>query len=145
VCDWKKMLLLGFVVWLVPFLAAFAFYTPKGELMVDETFFKSLMIVIGSFSGGLAAIYYFRGIKSEWAKEGAIAGAAWVAENWLLDALVLLPMAGIDVGTYFFHTGLRYFSIAFATAAVGAALEERGNTGVKAGPAGRKSRSVLPE
>jgi hypothetical protein len=46
--KYLKIVLFGFILWLVPFIAGFFFIDAKGNFLIPETFFKSIMIVVGS-------------------------------------------------------------------------------------------------
>ena len=67
---------LGFVAWLVPFLASFAFYGGQG-LMVDIFVFKTIMILVGAATSLVLFPYYFRIINADFVREGAIVGGIW--------------------------------------------------------------------
>ena len=54
-----KIVLFGIIVWLVPFLAGFPFIDQEGNFIISETFFKSIMIVIGGIIGVILA-YCFK-------------------------------------------------------------------------------------
>ncbi len=79
-------ILYGFLAWLIPFVASFFFYTREGELTINILFFKSIMIVVGSFS----------------------AGSTWFGIKILLDLLVLIPMSGMSIADYFTQIGIMY-------------------------------------
>ena len=88
-----KIVWMGVVIWLVPFVIAFGFYDRSGQLTIDHDLFKSLMIVISSLVGCFAIIRYFKNVEKDFIKEGWIVGIAWLLINWLLDVVILVPMA----------------------------------------------------
>jgi uncharacterized membrane protein YpjA len=55
--------------------------------------------------------------------EGVIIGIAWLAINWLLDIMILLPLSGMTINTYFAQIGLRYLVIPFMSIAIGYSVE----------------------
>ncbi len=48
--KYLKMGLFGFLIWLIPFVIGFLFYSPQGQLLVDALVFKSIMVVVGSIT-----------------------------------------------------------------------------------------------
>ena len=112
----------GFLAWLVPFVAAFAFYTREGTLMIEVNLFKSIMIVVGSGFGAYLLIRYFKRIDSGFLREGIVVGIVWFAVSIVLDLLILIPMSGMSVPDYFAQIGLRYLAMPAMSIAVGACL-----------------------
>ena len=122
-CDWKRALALGFIMWLVPFVVSFMLYSRDGKMLVSQAFFDSVMIFTGSLVGAVCVVRYFRRVRSDFAKEGLIVGAIWLVENWALDIAILLPMSKMALGDYFMNIGLGYFAMFFTAAAVGFSAE----------------------
>ncbi|MFA6049490.1 MAG: hypothetical protein WC792_06105 [Candidatus Micrarchaeia archaeon] len=119
-----RIALFGCLIWIIPFALSIFFYSPKGELLVQKEFFKSIMVASGSVSAGILIIRYFGKVDGGYLAEGAIAGVAWLAINWLLDILVLIPMAGMALQAYFMEIGLRYLAIPAMAMAAGAVAEK---------------------
>jgi len=117
--DAKRLIGFGVLSWLVPFLASVLFYGPGGTLLVGENLFKSLMIVIGAGVGALLLVLYFRRVKERAVCEAWVLGVSWLAINWVLDLIVLLPFSGQTPVEYFADIGLRYLMILFMALAVG--------------------------
>jgi hypothetical protein len=114
-----RLLLYGALTWLVPFLAAVPFYGPGGDLLVDASLFKSVMVVVGGVMGALLLVLWFDGVHAHHLREGAVVGGVWLAMNWALDLLVLVPLAGMDIAAYFAQIGLRYLLIPTMAIAIG--------------------------
>ena len=108
--------------WLVPFVVGFFFYNQEGQLRIDIFLFKSIMIVVGSVTGALFLSLYFRKVTERYCREGILIGLIWLAINWALDFGVLIPMSGMDVGTYAAQIGLRYLMIPVFSVMLGCAL-----------------------
>jgi len=123
--KYLKNILYGFLAWLIPFVASFFFYTREGELTINILFFKSIMIVVGSFSAAFLLVSYFKIIKTDYFKEGIIVGSTWFGINILLDLLVLIPMSGMLITDYFTQIGIMYLAIPAMSIAVGTALENK--------------------
>lgn len=117
------LLLFGFLSWLIPFLISVPFYSIQGVLLVDVFLFKSIMIVVGSLVGTLLMVLLFLRIRKGYLREGILIGFSWLVINWVMDGLVLLPMSGMDVATYFSQIGVRYLVIPIIAVGMGFVLE----------------------
>lgn len=118
----KKTLLYGFLVWLLPFLVAIPFYSRDGQPLIDIFLLKSIMIIVGSVAGAVFLILYFKKVTENYLNEGLIIGLIWLAINWILDFIILVPMTGIDITTYFTQIGLRYLTIPIFSVTIGLLL-----------------------
>ena len=123
--KYLKNILYGFLAWLIPFVASFFFYTREGELTIDIFLFKSIMIVIGSFSAAFLLVSYFKKIDADYFNEGIIVGFTWFGLNNILDILILIPMSGMSIADYFIQIGIRYLAIPAMSIAVGTALQNK--------------------
>jgi len=118
------LLLFGFLMWLLPFLASFFFYDPAAARMtIDNDFFKSIMVVFSAFVGVLLLVKYFDCIKKDYTKEGLVAGVVWAVMNWVLDFVVLVPMMHVDTPAYFMSIGIRYLMVPIVAVGMGMAIE----------------------
>jgi len=120
-----KLLLLGLMTWVVPFIAAFFFFDETGQIAVDMYLFKTMMLLIGGVTGALAIIIYFKKVQSGFLNQGIIVGIAWFALNFILDLLVLLPMSGMSFGDYLVQIGLRYLMIPIMSIMAGVLLDRK--------------------
>lgn len=127
-----KLLLLGLMTWIVPFIAAFFFFDETGQIAVDMYLFKTIMILIGGLTGTFAIIIYFKKVQSGFLNQGIIIGLVWFALNFILDLLVLLPMSGMNFGDYVIQIGLRYLMIPIMSIMAGVILE-RTSMAIEAG------------
>ncbi len=128
---WKK-LSLGFVLWLIPFVFGFLFFGPDGEMVIGETFFKSIMIVISSLTGVSLAVWYFKSVTRNFVKEGIMLGMSWLVVNWVVDALfVMVGFFDMGFGQYMTDIGLRYLSAPIYTIGLGVALRHLKNKETK--------------
>ena len=107
--NWRTTVF-GLLSWLIPFLASFPFFSPDQGLLVPLPLFKSLMVVIGSGVALILFVWLFARIKLV-RGAGLVIGLYWLAINCLLDVLILIPMSGSDLGTWFTDIGLRYLVI----------------------------------
>jgi hypothetical protein len=120
----QLLLLLGFLSWLLPFLASFFFYDPSAARMtIDNDFFKSIMVVFSALVGTLLLVKYFSCLKKDYVKEGLVAGTAWAIINWVLDFVILVPMMQVEAPAYFMSIGLRYLMVPIVAVGMGAVIE----------------------
>lgn len=129
--NYLKIIFYGFLTWLVPFVVSFFFFTPDRTLAIEEGLFKSIMIVVGSLTGALLLVRYFKNVTSGYARHGMIVGLVWLAVNLALDFLILIPMSHMEVGAYLSQIGLRYLTIPIMTIVVGYILAKHENNSQK--------------
>ncbi|MBL9046058.1 MAG: hypothetical protein JNK34_01925 [Tabrizicola sp.] len=120
-----KVWLFGILSWLVPFVAAFAFYDASGTLTIAQPLFKSLMVVIGGAVGVGLLVLAFRQTGASVAA-GLTIGLLWLAINLALDFLVLVPMSGMTATDYLLDIGLRYLLLPIIALGMGAVAEGPG-------------------
>ena len=112
----------GLILWVIPYVTAIPLLSLR---QTDPVFFKTIMIVEGALMGAVLTVLYFRHVKAEFLREGITLAIVWIAVNWLLDFVALLPFSGHTVPRYFLEIGLRYLAIVAPTVAVGYVLEQR--------------------
>ncbi len=118
-----RIILYGFLVWLVPFLAAMAFFTPEGELSIDIFLFKTIMLLISTPLGLFLMAVHLRRCPDRYLQRGLFAGIVWILINWGLDFAILLQLSGQSPGEYFVQIGLRYFAMIFSGLFMGYAID----------------------
>ncbi|WP_319508748.1 hypothetical protein [uncultured Methanolobus sp.] len=124
--KYLKMFLFGLVVWLIPFLVSFAFVDRQGNFTIDETFFKSIMVVTGALVGVVLAVSYFRDVETGYINEGILLGVIWLIVNLALDlAMVSGGFFQMTVTQYFIDIGMRYLVMPINTIGMGYALMQR--------------------
>jgi hypothetical protein len=120
-----RLIVLGFITWLVPFIAAFGFYDRTGNLNVSYGLFKCVMIVVSSLTGMWMLIYHMDFVHKNFVREGLITGISWLVINYLLDLVILVPMSGMSIGQYFMTIGLGYLQIPVVCLAVGMIVQRK--------------------
>ena len=120
-----RLLLLGFLSWLIPFGISFLFYRPGGELIVPCSTFKSFMIVVGTMSGCLLLVQYFKLIRTNFIKHAIIVGSSWLAINLVLDSIILIPMMRTSFVQYLMSIGLGYLAIPSISITIGYLLRRQ--------------------
>jgi hypothetical protein len=120
-----RIVLLGALVWVVPFVVAFGFYDRSGQLTVSYGLFKCVMIVVSSLTSCYALLRHYKFIRQDFFRQGLVTGLLWLVINLLLDLFILVPMAKISFGTYFTTIGLGYLQIPVICFTVGLLLERQ--------------------
>lgn len=120
-----KMLLPGFLSWLIPFAISFLFYKPGGELVVPYATFKCSIMTVGVISGCYLLYRHFRWVKDHYIRSGIWVGLIWMTMNIVLDTFVLIPIMKTSFSEYFLSIGLGYISIPAISIAMGALLSHK--------------------
>lgn len=121
-----KLLGWGLLSWLVPFLFAFLFFDRAGNITIEFTTFKTIMIICGSLVG--SAIFTWLMVQDDTNKplQKAFGYAVYLfAINALLDILILLPFANEAFDVWLLQTGLRYLIIIFFGTSTGFILQHK--------------------
>ncbi|MBP2029897.1 hypothetical protein J2755_000831 [Methanohalophilus levihalophilus] len=121
--KYAKMALFGFILWVIPFFSGFPFVDSSGNFLIDEIFFKTIMILVGGFTGVILAVAYFKDIRTDYVKDGILLGVIWLVISLGLDLVMMsagfFPMT---VAEYFAEIGLRYLIMPMYTIGMGYAL-----------------------
>jgi hypothetical protein len=125
--SYLNVLVRGFLIWLVPFLVSFGFYTPSGELTTSYALFKSVMVLTLTWT--TLAVNLLRPPRglSPW-----LVAAAYLLLNVVLDVLVLVPLMDLTAMAYVEQIGLVYLLIPSLTVVL---LRSPGVSGANAGQA----------
>jgi hypothetical protein len=128
----KTLRLIGFgvLIWLIPFVISFGFYDANGNLTTSYDLFKSCMIVISTLVGCYFLYRYFSSVVEHFAKEGAITGITWLLINLVLDFIILVPFAKMELKDYIVTIGIRYLQIPIITYITGRIVERKLNSGL---------------
>lgn len=124
------------LLWAVPFLVSVPFFNRAGELQIDIFAFKSLMLVVGSLTGVTLLLRHLGRAYAErlqasvatsafW-RFGLATGALWLAINWALDFLILLPLSGQSPTEYMLSIGAGYLAIPISGTALALAMSRAG-------------------
>jgi hypothetical protein len=112
----------GGILWLIPYATSIPLL-PLNE--TDPTFFKTIMIVVGTLVGGFLTAHYFLKVDRDYLKEGILLALIWIAVNWLLDIVALLPFTKQSIPRYFQEIGLRYLAMVAPTVSLGFVLQRK--------------------
>jgi len=122
--KYVRLIGFGLLTWLLPFFISIPFYSPEGAPLYDIFLIKSVLLVFSAALGTLLILIYLRGVRARFVRETALLGGVWLLINWALDAVVLLPLSGMDAGTYMAQIGLRYLIIPITAIGIGYAAEQ---------------------
>jgi hypothetical protein len=110
----------------VPFIVSFAFVDRQGNFTIDETFFKSIMVVTGALVGVVLAVRYFRDVETDYVNEAILLGVIWLVINFALDlSMVFGGFFQMTVVEYFKDIGMRYLAMPIYTIGMGYALVQK--------------------
>ncbi|MBU2590237.1 MAG: hypothetical protein KKA65_04365 [Nanoarchaeota archaeon] len=118
-----KIGLFGFLSWLIPFILASIFYSRGIQPFSTLILFKSFRIVVAAIVYGALLSLYFKKINKHLLTEGIVIGAIWFSINIVLDLIILLPLLlipiwGMSLGSYFGEIGIRYLIIPIMSLAI---------------------------
>jgi hypothetical protein len=98
------------IIWVVPLVVSFLFYSPEQRLIVHYALFKSVMIVVLTLT--TLAVNVIRPPQQVVAWQVAL---LYAIVNWVLDFIVLLPMSNMSFSTYWEQIGMTYIIIPVLT------------------------------
>lgn len=116
----RRALVFGFLVWVIPFVVAFAIFPLRESA---RPLFESIMPVALGATVAILGVRYFRDVPSGFVGEGIRLGVLWLAMSLGIDAPLMLlggPML-MTPGQYLADIGLTYLLIPVITVGIGAA------------------------
>lgn len=120
----KKVLLCGFLDWLLPFALSFFIFPLKES---NYSLFESIMTVIIVLSAVLFSVLYFKIVDKNYIKEGLLLGIVWLVINLIIDLVLFLspsPMR-MSFSLYMSQIGIKYFTIPVITLGMGYVLKNK--------------------
>lgn len=120
-----KKLLLGLIIWTIPFLSSFFVWDVQaGGPSVPMAWFNAIMAFTWSIGFAIAAYIFFKDVdKADAKKEGVVAGIVWYLELILLDLAVLVGAFGMAIGDYY-PMLLTYLNALVISVAIGYAIKK---------------------
>lgn len=124
--KYLKIGLLGFLVWLIPFIVAFLIYPIRTS---NRALFESIMPVVLTICVVLFTIFYFKKVKTKFFKEGVLLGVIWFVISLVIDLMMLMPESPMKMSftDYMMDIGLTYIIILTICIGFGYLLEKQGN------------------
>ena len=122
--SFRKALLHGFLVWLIPFVVSVLIFPIKTSL---PALFESIMPVVVTLCVVPFSILYFRKLGADLLKEGILLGVTWLAISLILDLLLFTPESPMKMSftDYMMDIGLTYLIIPTITIGFGYLLEKQ--------------------
>jgi len=116
----RKALVLGFLVWLVPFLISVGIFAIRQS---NRPLFESIMGVVVAMCTAIFLNLYFRTVERRYGSEGARLGILWCGMCILLDLPLFLfgPMK-MPLGAYLSEIGSGYLMIPAVSIPIGLLL-----------------------
>lgn len=113
-----KIILFGFLVWLIPFLVAFVVFPLRTGM---RPLFESIMAVTVAIVVVILAYHYLKGMETNFVKEGVIIGIAWFIINIAIDLVMFMPASPMhmSLADYMMDIGLTYVMIPAITIGMG--------------------------
>lgn len=118
------MIGVGFLVWLMPFLASFLIFPLKNT---NKSLFESIMAVVVSICVVLFSALYFNKLDTEFLKEGILIGIIWLTISLAIDLLMFMPESPMQMSftDYMAEIGSTYLIIPTITVGFGYLLKKK--------------------
>lgn len=113
-----KIVLYGFLVWLIPFAVSFVIFPLRASM---RPLFESIMPLVLTMAVIILAYYYLKSLDVNFATEGIIIGLAWFIINIAIDLVMFLPASPMQMSftDYMMDIGLTYVIIPVITVGMG--------------------------
>ena len=117
----KKVLLYGFLVWLIPFIISFLIFPLKSS---NRVLWESIMPIVIAAITVTFAVLYLNTLERSFLKEAVLVGVIWLTISLILDLLLFMegPMK-MPFVDYIFDIGLTYVLIPIITIGFGYLLK----------------------
>ena len=117
-----KIGLLGFFVWLIPFVVSVLIFPLRA---MQRPLFESIMPVVIAIWTVFFAVIYLSGLKSGFQKEGILIGVAWFLMGIILDLLIFVdgPLK-MSLRDYALDVPITYLMIPTITFGFGYLMEQ---------------------
>jgi hypothetical protein len=121
--SFRRALLYGFLVWLIPFVISVCLF---GVRKANRPLFESIMEIVLALCAALFLNLYFCRVEGRFLAEGAMLGVLWCAMSILFDLPLFShgPMQ-MPLASYFADIGVAYLMYPAISIPVGWLLEAR--------------------
>lgn len=116
--KYLKIVLYGFLVWLVPFIVSFFIYPLKTS---GSPLFESIMPLIITIIVVALAYLYLKATEKNFIIEGIMIGSAWFIISIAIDLVLFLPPSPMqmNITNYMMDIGVTYIMIPVITIGMG--------------------------
>lgn len=121
--QYLKVVLYGFLVWLLPFVVSLFIYPLK---VAGSPLFESIMPLVISLTVVVLAFFYLKNLDGDYVKEGVIMGVFWFTISIIIDLVLFLSPSALQVSftDYLMDIGITYLMIPFITIGMGLVAAE---------------------
>ncbi|MBI5679899.1 MAG: hypothetical protein HZC47_03260 [Methanobacterium sp.] len=121
-----KIVIFGFLVWLIPFLVSFVVFPLKATM---RPLFESIMPLVLTIVVVTLSYYYLKGMETSFVKEGMIIGLVWFVINIAIDLFMFMPASPMHMSfaDYMMDIGLKYVMIPVITIGFGYIAQSKSN------------------
>lgn len=118
----KKIVVFGFLVWLVPFLISFLVFPFRENY---RAFFESVMALVLAVVAVIFSVLYFKKAENNYFSDGVKIGISWYLISLFIDLSLFLPPSQMQMSLseYFQDIGLTYLIIPVITIGMGYLME----------------------
>ena len=109
-----KIVLFGFLVWLIPFMVSFFIYPLKTPMY---SLFESIMSLLIAVAAVIFSYFYFKDIGTNFVREGVVTGIVWFIIAIVIDLVMFLPASPMHMNftEYMMTVGVKYLIIPVVT------------------------------
>ena len=121
--QYLKVVLYGFLVWLLPLVVSLFIYPLK---VAGSPLFESIMPLVISLTVVVLAFFYLKNLDGDYVKEGVIMGVVWFTISIIIDLVLFLSPSALQVSftDYLMDIGITYLMIPFITIGMGLVAAE---------------------
>ena len=121
--QYLKVVLYGFLVWLLPFVVSLFIYPLK---VAGSPLFESIMPLVISLTVVVLAFFYLKNLDGDYVKEGVIMGVFWFTISIIIDLVLFLSPSALQMSftDYLMDIGITYLMIPFITIGMGLVAAE---------------------
>jgi len=114
----KLAILLGFLLWIIPFIVAFAIYPLKQN---GSPLFETIMAIVLTICAMIFTVLYMKGLGQDSVSEGVKLGIIWLLMSIVIDLFMFMwgPMKMTFIA-YMTDIGLTY--LIYPTVTIGAGV-----------------------
>lgn len=116
--KYLKIIIFGFVVWLVPFIVSFFIYPLK---TAGNPLFESIMPLTLTIMVVALAYLYLKTLETDFIKESVLIGVSWFVINIIIDLIMFSPPSPMQmtITNYMMDIGITYLIIPVITIGMG--------------------------
>jgi hypothetical protein len=119
-----KIILLGLIIWGLPFLTSFLVWDLEANTArIEMAWFSALMAFTWAVGFAIAACIYFRSVSENYVAEGWTTGIVWYIELLALDLITLVALFNMPL-TDFYPMLLTYLNSVVLSASIGYILNK---------------------